>query len=565
MADQIISRLLLGLDTREFRNGIRNADRELQSFSKNIQNIGNLIGASFAVSVIQDFTLEAVKLGDQLTAAEQGFRRFGDAADLDELRKSTQGVVTDLQLMQQAIQAGNFGIPIKELGNLFKFAQMRAKETGVEVNYLVESIVTGIGRKSTRVLDNLGITAIALKEKLGGVSAEAASIADVTKAVSEIASEEIGKMGNATTDATTEVAQFGVEWQNFKAELGQTIAPAIIAILRFIKKEIKDAGQFVNDLAEGFGNVLNIAARVVTGNAQLGANSEFLKRGVNYEALYKEETGNTKANDSANNYKSIFDKLNAPNQITTLGSLKEKLAELQKQFEQTDVSTARFSELNKEIGKLQDRINKLTRTKVTKALSFVDPVADTDWLAEIRQELFAGTMSWLQYDEAQREALDPSALENYISYHQDMEDEVIPGIVNLVAEYNRLNGIINATASTIGNVLQQSFSAALVNGEDFFNVLLDGLKKMALQLAATAGAALALSVILKSIGIGGGAGIGQLFRVVGGQMGLPGLGGSAFNPNTGLVENLNFTGRVSGSDLLLNNTRNLTNYGRSGG
>jgi hypothetical protein len=174
-------------------------------------------------------------------------------------------------------------------------------------------------------------------------------------------------------------------------------------------------------------------------------------------------------------------------------------------------------------------------------------------------------MYWFQYGDAMAEALDTSALEDFMTYHQQMEEEVIPGIVNVVAEYNRLNGIINATASTIGNVLQQSFSAALVNGEDFFKVLLDGLKKMALQLAATAAAALALSIILKSIGIGGGAGIGQLFRVVGGQMGLPGLGGSAFNPNTGLVENLNFTGRVSGSDLLLNNTRNLTNYGRSGG
>jgi hypothetical protein len=184
---------------------------------------------------------------------------------------------------------------------------------------------------------------------------------------------------------------------------------------------------------------------------------------------------------------------------------------------------------------------------------------------DLNGDLFAGTMYWFQYGDAMAEALDTSALEEFMTFHQDMENEVIPGIVNVVAEYNRLNAVINATASTIGNVLQQSFSAALVNGEDFFKVLLDGLKKMALQLAATAAAALALSVILKSIGIGGGAGIGQLFRVVGGQMGLPGLGGSAFNPNTGLVENLNFTGRVSGSDLLLNNTRNLTNYGRSGG
>jgi hypothetical protein len=187
------------------------------------------------------------------------------------------------------------------------------------------------------------------------------------------------------------------------------------------------------------------------------------------------------------------------------------------------------------------------------------------FFTDLNSELFAGTQYWYDYGDRMAEALDTSALEDFMTYHQQMEDEVIPGIVNVVAEYNRLNGIINATASTIGNVLQQSFSAALVNGEDFFKVLLDGLKKMALQLAATAGAALALSIILKSLGIGGGAGIGQLFKVVGGQMGLPGLGGSSFNPNTGLVENLNFTGRVSGSDLLLNNTRNLTNYGRSGG
>jgi hypothetical protein len=89
---------------------------------------------------------------------------------------------------------------------------------------------------------------------------------------------------------------------------------------------------------------------------------------------------------------------------------------------------------------------------------------------------------------------------------------------------------------------------------------------MALQLAATAGAALALSIILKSMGIGAGANIGQLFRVVGGQMGLPGLGGSSFNPSTGNVDGgLNFTGRVSGQDLLLSTARSATNYQRGGG
>jgi hypothetical protein len=529
MADQIISRLLLGLDTREFRNGIRNADRELQGFSKNIQNIGNLIGASFAVGLIQDFTMEAVKLGDQLTAAEQGFQRFGEAADLDALRKSTRGMVTDVQLLQQAIQAGNFGIPIKELGNLFQFAQMRAKETGQAVDYLTNSIVTGIGRKSPLILDNLGISAVQLREKLGGVSAEAASIADVTKAVSAIASEQIAKMGDTTTNATDEVAQFGVEWQNFKAELGQDIGPKVIATVRFIKQEIKDASKFVDDLASGFGKVLETISKGITGGAQLGSGSGFLKPGQmkNLAQQYFDATGNTKAADQP-----------ITKTTTAVAAQATAVKTATKALIDYNAILERAASINSDVSSFFDDLN---------------------------SDLFAGTQYWYDYGERMAEALDTSALEDFMTFHQDMENEVIPGIVNVVAEYNRLNAIINATASTIGNVLQQSFSAALVNGEDFFKVLLDGLKKMALQLAATAAAALALSVILKSIGIGGGAGIGQLFRVVGGQMGLPGLGGSAFDPNTGQVTNLNFTGRVSGSDLLLNNTRNLTNYGRSGG
>ena len=52
MADQIISRLLLGLDTREFRNGIRQADKELKDWSKGVGKIGEMLGAAFAVGII---------------------------------------------------------------------------------------------------------------------------------------------------------------------------------------------------------------------------------------------------------------------------------------------------------------------------------------------------------------------------------------------------------------------------------------------------------------------------------------------------------------------------------
>ena len=556
MADSIISRLLLGLDTREFRNGIRQADRELKSWSKGIDKIGEMLGAAFAVGVIADFTMEAVKLGDELNAAAAGFERFGNAADMQALRDATGGMVSDVKLMQQAIQAGNFGIPIEELGNLFAFAQQRAKETGQEVDYLTQSIVTGIGRKSPLILDNLGISAVQLREKLGGVSAEAANIADVTRAVGQIATEELSKMAPPIDDATTKTKQLAANWENFKANIGKALSP----------------------LANGF---LTLSNAIMQGGAAMNYTAKAAALANGQYGMYGQVLGKVKQDtvdatreilNMGTTMRGVWETFNVggpvQKSVTTLGGLKEKLAELQKEFEETDVATARFRELNTEIAKLQERINKLTgsKTKSVPKGEVVDPSITSGILDDITADLFKGSMSWLQYEEAMIDALDPSPLENFMVYHQDMTDEIIPGIQDIVTNYDRLNKTISTTASVLGNVLQESFEAALVNGEDFFKVLLDGLKKMAMRLAATAAAAFALSIALKSMGIGSGVSIGNMFKVVGGQMGIPGLGGSSFNPTTGAVEGGLFGGRTTlrGNDIYLANSRSGYDLGRIG-
>jgi hypothetical protein len=505
-------------------------DRDLQGFSKNVKNIGNIIGATFAVGVIQDFAMEAVKLGDQLAAAEKGFQRFGTTADLDTLKKSTKGMVSEVKLLQQAIQAGNFGIPIKELGTLFEFAQRRAKETGQEVDFLTNSIVTGIGRKSPLILDNLGISAVQLKERLGGVSAEAASIADVTKVVAEIAKEELGKMGKSTDSATDKVAQMATKWEDFKADFGQVIAPSVISTIDGITAAASGLATFLGKAFEG---IAVAASLPFGGTANAQSNEEYFKqvgatKGPNLQKLYFEATGKRS------------------------GSV-DPIKETTKAITEQGASAAKT-------------VKDLTRyNEAVKALIEFNETAP-DYLEELNSELFAGSDYWFTYGERMADALDTTALEDFANTWSDTVEETIPGIVDVVTQYQNLNGVINAVAGTIGNVLQQSFSAALTNGEDFFKVLLDGLKKMALQLAATAGAALALSIILKSMGIGAGVSLGNIFKVVGGQMGLPGLTGSTFNPLTGSVDGgLNFTGRVSGQDLLLSTVRSGTNYQRGGG
>src|SRR5690606_23630638 len=119
----------------------------------------------------------------------------------------------------RAVQASNFDISLSALPRLLEFASIRAQQTGQSVDYLVDSIITGIGRKSPLILDNLGISAVALKDKLNGVSVAAASVGEVADAVGRIAEENLKKMAGFSDNAATKTQKLAAEWENFKVQL----------------------------------------------------------------------------------------------------------------------------------------------------------------------------------------------------------------------------------------------------------------------------------------------------------------------------------------------------------
>ena len=54
----------------------------------------------------------------------------------------------------------------ENLGSYLAFATKRAEETGQSVDYLVDSIIMGIGRKSPMILDNLGISIVDIRNEM---------------------------------------------------------------------------------------------------------------------------------------------------------------------------------------------------------------------------------------------------------------------------------------------------------------------------------------------------------------------------------------------------------------
>lgn len=193
----------------------------LQVLGGNLMTKGVMMAAGTVTSLvgeIQDAVKQGIELAKQGEGIRVAFERLGRGDILDGLREATHGTVTDLELMKAAVKFNDFKLPVEELGTMLAFAQQKAKDTGQSVDYMVDSIVTGLGRKSLMILDNLGLSANEIKEKMKETG-------DMTKAVGQIIREQMAKAGDYVETAADRAAQANVSLQNKMEELGRKFAP----------------------------------------------------------------------------------------------------------------------------------------------------------------------------------------------------------------------------------------------------------------------------------------------------------------------------------------------------
>ena len=189
----------------------------LQVFGGNLMTKAAGMAASFA-SEMGQAVQQGIELARQGEGIRNAFERLGRGDILNGLREATHGTVTDLELMKAAVKFNDFNLPLEELGTMLAFAQQKAKDTGQSVDYMVDSIVTGLGRKSLMILDNLGLSATQIKDKM-------AETGDMTKAVGEIIREQMANAGDYVETAADRAAQADVELKNAMEELGRTLMP----------------------------------------------------------------------------------------------------------------------------------------------------------------------------------------------------------------------------------------------------------------------------------------------------------------------------------------------------
>ena len=211
----------------ELKQNAKSFKEILSSDQVNGVVIGNAI-TKFAdfignqASKLKDFVAEAAEVGMEMAETSDGvtkaFKDMDQPDLLDNLRKATKGTVNDVQLMTAAVQAKNFRIPLEDLGKYLQFAQLKAQQTGQSVDYMTNSIVTGLGRKSPMILDNLGISAAEISEKTKETG-------DFMKAVASIVDNQLAEAGDTYISAADKAAQKTAEWENAQRRLGEQLLP----------------------------------------------------------------------------------------------------------------------------------------------------------------------------------------------------------------------------------------------------------------------------------------------------------------------------------------------------
>lgn len=225
----------VGASIKGLQDEFNKANKSMGSFKSTVSKIGGVIAGAFAVQQIAAFSKEAFLLSETFKGVNSAFQRLPHSTMLmDDMKEATGNTVSELKLMQAAVKAQNFNIPLTKLAKFFEFATKRASETGESVDYLVESIITGIGRKSPLILDNLGISASQLSEEFQRTG-------DFGEAAGNIIERSLAKSETSLEDAAKATDNWSASWENFKTAVGNFLN----------SKEAQGAINFFAQMAQG--------------------------------------------------------------------------------------------------------------------------------------------------------------------------------------------------------------------------------------------------------------------------------------------------------------------------
>ena len=208
--------------------------------------------ASFAMSMGIRQIIDLTKHTAKVTRMRVAFDNLAESANLGEgtlkkLREATDGTMDDFKLLEQANNALLLGVAKSsdQMARMFDVAQRLGRALGKDTAHSVESLITGIGRQSRLMLDNIGI--IVKSEE--AYDAYAAQLGTTSEKLTD-AQKKTAFLTAAMDAAERKVKSLGKEVINNQDGfeiLGTSISNAF---------EVLTKSEFIQFLAKGWGEIV---------------------------------------------------------------------------------------------------------------------------------------------------------------------------------------------------------------------------------------------------------------------------------------------------------------------
>lgn len=222
---------------------------------------GTVTAALFAAKKAFDFAEEGAQLLRIEQAGENLASSFGTSMDkiVEAVDRAAKGTVARSDIILASNKAMTLGVAssAEQMAQLMEIAAVRAKAMGLTTTQAFSDIVTGIGRMSPMILDNLGIltggeaTFKAYAESIGKAADELTD-AEKKQALFEKVLKETQPQLDAAADQADDLAtsyeQLKVHITNAADEAKTSWAGIFTPVLIEINKELNKAEQLTADL-----------------------------------------------------------------------------------------------------------------------------------------------------------------------------------------------------------------------------------------------------------------------------------------------------------------------------
>lgn len=289
----------IDLETGKFNAAVKGVHRRFDGMNKKMSATGRIMQTAVGTAIgflsaqalpalgraIRDVVDRSAELGALDTAFGNFTQQIDSTADsmLNRLRPATHGLVSDFQLIQSTNQAVTLGVAQSEQqwGQLAGAAVKLGRAVGIDARHAVDSLTIGLGRQSTKVLDNLGVIVKAEEANRRyavqlGKNVEELTDAERKTAFLELATQRIIETANAAGDTQLRlgdrVHQARVRMGNFfdqvvrginrSPELNRELG-VMADRLAHIEKEGHDAGQVLGvALGQAMGDAVGLLNRL---------------------------------------------------------------------------------------------------------------------------------------------------------------------------------------------------------------------------------------------------------------------------------------------------------------